>query len=72
MSKKLPSITSNEVIKVLEKSGFFFSRQSGSHKIYKNNASKRITLPFYTKKILHPKILKHILEIMDITVDEFK
>jgi predicted RNA binding protein YcfA (HicA-like mRNA interferase family) len=36
MSDKLPRVTAAEVIKTLEKAGFFFSRQSGSHKIYKN------------------------------------
>ncbi|MFA5804044.1 MAG: type II toxin-antitoxin system HicA family toxin [Melioribacteraceae bacterium] len=41
MSEKLPRITASEVIKVLEKAGFSFSRQSGSHKIYKNQQGNR-------------------------------
>ncbi len=36
MSGKLPRVTAADVIRVLEKSGFLFARQSGSHKIYKN------------------------------------
>jgi len=36
MSEKLPRITAPEAIKVLELVSFSFSRQSGSHKIYKN------------------------------------
>lgn len=36
MKEKLPRITASDVIKVLEKAGFFLARQSGSHKIYKN------------------------------------
>ncbi|NJD01215.1 MAG: addiction module toxin, HicA family [Ruminiclostridium sp.] len=35
MSEKLPRVTANEIIKIVEKLGFHFSRQSGSHKIYK-------------------------------------
>lgn len=35
MSEKLPRITAADAIKALEKAGFAFSRQSGSHKIYK-------------------------------------
>jgi len=35
MSEKLPRVTAADAIKVLEQAGFFLSRQSGSHKIYK-------------------------------------
>jgi|PlaIllAssembly_1097288.scaffolds.fasta_scaffold1636369_2 predicted RNA binding protein YcfA (HicA-like mRNA interferase family) len=34
MSKELPSLTPKQVIKALEKIGFEFFRQKGSHKIY--------------------------------------
>jgi len=37
MSEKLPKLNAKEIIAVLEKLGFSLSRQSGSHKIYKNN-----------------------------------
>ena len=72
MSEKLPRISANEIIKVLEKSGFFFSRQSGSHKIYKNKEGKRATVPYHSGKIIHPKILKSILQEADITIDNLK
>jgi predicted RNA binding protein YcfA (HicA-like mRNA interferase family) len=32
MSEKLPRVTANEMIKIVEKLGFHLSRQSGSHK----------------------------------------
>lgn len=70
MSEKLPRITAKDIIAVLEKLGFFFSRQSGSHKIYKNKGGKRATIPFHGDKILHPKILKSIMR--DIEIDENK
>jgi predicted RNA binding protein YcfA (HicA-like mRNA interferase family) len=43
------------MIKVLERIGFFFVRQSGSHKIYKNKEGKRVTVPYHSKKILFLK-----------------
>ncbi len=46
MSEKLPRVTANEMIKIVEKLGFHFSRQSGSHKIYKNDEGKRVTIVF--------------------------
>jgi predicted RNA binding protein YcfA (HicA-like mRNA interferase family) len=72
MTEKLPRVTADDVIKALERIGFFFSRQSGSHKIYKNKEGKRATVPYHSGKILHPKVLKSILNDADLTVEEFK
>jgi len=72
MSRKLPRVTAADVIKVLEQINFSFSRQSGSHKIYKNKENRRVTIPFHSEKILHPKIFKNILRDADLTVERFK
>ncbi|MBN1761925.1 MAG: type II toxin-antitoxin system HicA family toxin [Methanomicrobia archaeon] len=72
MSEKLPRITASRVLKVLEKAGFVCVRQSGSHKIYKNSEGKRVTVPYHSKKVLHPKVLKSILSDADLTVERFK
>jgi predicted RNA binding protein YcfA (HicA-like mRNA interferase family) len=47
------------------------ARQSGSHKIYKNPAGKRVTVAFHAGKTLHPKVLKNILTDAELTVEEF-
>jgi len=70
MSEKLPRITAEKIIKVLEKRGFVCVRQSGSHKIFKNKEGKRVTVSSHPKKILHPKVLKSILRDADMTNDE--
>ena len=70
MSKKLPRLTASEVIKVLHKLGFEEKRASGSHRIYKN-MSKRIVIPYHSGKIIHPKIIKDILQLANISIDEF-
>jgi predicted RNA binding protein YcfA (HicA-like mRNA interferase family) len=72
MPPELPKITAKEIIAALEKVGFNFSRQSGSHKIYKNSEGKRVTIPFHSGKILHPKILKSILKDADIAIEQLK
>ncbi len=72
MSDKLPRVTAADAIRALEKAGFFLSRQSGSHKIFKNKEGRRITVPFHSGKILHPKVLASILRDADLTVEEFK
>lgn len=72
MKGKLPRVTASDAIKVLERAGFFFSRQSGSHKIYKSKAGNRVTVPYHAGKILHPKVLSSILKDADMTVERFK
>jgi len=72
MSEKLPRVTAEEVIKVLEHVGFLLSRQSGSHKIYKNQEGKRVTVPYHSGKTLHPKLLKSILRDAGLTIEQFK
>jgi predicted RNA binding protein YcfA (HicA-like mRNA interferase family) len=65
-------VPAGKVIKVLKRVGFVLVRQSGSHKIYKNEEGKRVTVPYHSGKILHPKVLKSILRDADLTVDRFK
>jgi predicted RNA binding protein YcfA (HicA-like mRNA interferase family) len=72
MSEKLPRVTANEMIKIVERLGFHFSRQSGSHKIYKNDEGRRVTIAFHSGKILHPKIVKNILDDTGLSVDKFR
>lgn len=72
MSGKLPRITADKAIKVLGKIGFICVRQSGSHMIYKNAEGKRVTVPYHSKKILHPKVLRSILRDADLSVERFK
>jgi predicted RNA binding protein YcfA (HicA-like mRNA interferase family) len=72
MTDKLPRVTAAEAIKVLERTGFFLTRQSGSHRIYKNKEGKRVTIPCHPGKVLHPKVLKSILRDADLTIGKFK
>ncbi|KWT95135.1 MAG: type II toxin-antitoxin system HicA family toxin [Nitrospirota bacterium] len=72
MSEKLPRVTAADIIKILEMVGFVFSRQSGSHKIFKNKEGRRTTVPYHSGKILNPKTLSSILRDADLTVEKFK
>ncbi len=69
---KLPRLKAVQIIKVLEKRGFKLSRQSGGHKTYKDNRGKRVTVPFHSGKILHPKVLKSILNDAEISENDLK
>ena len=71
MTPRLPRATASEAIRVLERAGFTLVRQSGSHKIYKNAAGRRTTVPFHAGEILHPKTLRSILRDAGLSVEEF-
>ena len=72
MGEKLPRITAGEIIKVLERKGFVLVRQSGSHKIYKDKKGLRVTIPYHSRKILHPKVLKSIMRDAEISIEELR
>ena len=72
MSDRLPRVTAAEVIGALQRNGFLLARQSGSHKIYKNDRGKRCTVPDHAGKTLHPKALRNILRDADWTIETFR
>lgn len=71
MTDRLPRMNAAEAIRAIEKAGFILTRQSGSHRIYKNTEGHRITIPYHSGKELHPKIIKNILKEADLTIEEF-
>ncbi|MEK9166702.1 MAG: type II toxin-antitoxin system HicA family toxin [Patescibacteria group bacterium] len=63
---KLPRLNAKDLATLVEKRGFKLIRQSGSHRIYKNESGIRLTIPFHTSKTLHPKIIKQIFRDADL------
>lgn len=64
MGDKQQRLTAKEAEKLLLNNGFSLDRQRGSHRIYIKNIH-RMVLPHHTGKILHPKIVKELLEIIE-------
>lgn len=69
---KLPRLSAKDIIKLLEKRGFIVVRQNGSHMIYKNKEGIRVTVPFHGAKILHPKIIKQILNDLKTNMNDLE
>ena len=69
---KVPRISPQKLIKAIEKKGFSLVRQSGSHRIYRNNEGARVTIPFHAGKTLHPKIVKAAMKEAALTENDFK
>ena len=72
MSPRLPRITAGKMARVLHRLGFTLARQSGSHRIYIDEAGRRVTLPYHARKVLHPKLLMSILRDAGVSVDELQ
>jgi predicted RNA binding protein YcfA (HicA-like mRNA interferase family) len=63
---KLPRLTARDAEAVLLKAGFILLRSKGSHRIYIKK-TVRVVLPFHVGTILHPKIIKQVLQAVEET-----
>jgi predicted RNA binding protein YcfA (HicA-like mRNA interferase family) len=74
MSARFPDINSKQIVKVVEKLGFIFIRQSGtSHAIYFRKADRRrTTIPIHGKKSIKRKTIKSICRDIEITINELR
>lgn len=71
MTEKLPAVKARELVRVVEKLGFEFRRQRGSHAIYiRSKDQSRVVIPMHTGD-LKRKTLRSIIEDLKITVEEF-
>jgi predicted RNA binding protein YcfA (HicA-like mRNA interferase family) len=68
--QKLPRLTAKEIIRALNKAGFYSISQKDSHIKLKNN-SRRIIVPFHKGKIIPPKTFKGIIKDSGLTLEEF-
>jgi predicted RNA binding protein YcfA (HicA-like mRNA interferase family) len=66
---KVPRWTATEAERVLLAAGFHLLRSKGSHRIYAKGG-RRVVVPFHSGAILHPKIVKHVLEAIEETQAE--
>lgn len=60
---KLPRLTAQEAEKLVFAAGFVLVRSKGSHRIYMRDAD-RVVIPFHSGKILHPKIVKQVMDAL--------
>jgi predicted RNA binding protein YcfA (HicA-like mRNA interferase family) len=58
---KIPPISPNKLIKILEKEGFKVIRQKGSHVIMINSKKNRIVIPVHPGKDIKPGLTRAIL-----------
>ena len=72
MLARLPGARAKEVIKALERAGFLFERQQGSHATYRHPQTKRTTVVPVHSKELPRWLLKKIIKEAGLTEDQFR
>ncbi len=68
----LPQVSGNDVVRVLEKLGYYFDVQHGSHIIMRHSSPpyRRVTVPNH--KSIAKGTLRSIIKEVGLTVEEFK
>jgi predicted RNA binding protein YcfA (HicA-like mRNA interferase family) len=72
MSRRLPSLTPKDVLRALQRAGFFVHHTSGSHYILKHpdRPTLRVTVAFHNRD-LKRRTLESIFEQSGLSVEEF-
>ena len=71
MNGKLPLLTAKELIKILNKLGYQFIRQKGSHVYLKHQDGRCTVVPLHAGKEIGRGLLKRILNETEISREEF-
>ena len=70
---KLKPVSPNELIKIVEKLGFRFVRQKGSHATYANSEGRIVVIPIHSgRKIDRGLLLRIIKKELKISREEFE
>jgi len=57
-------LKASEAESLLLQAGFELLRSKGSHRIY-GKGELRVTVPFHSGKVLHPRIVKQVVEMIE-------
>jgi predicted RNA binding protein YcfA (HicA-like mRNA interferase family) len=70
MSGRFPVLSGKDLIAILQRRGFIFSRQSGSHAIMRHPDGRGTTVPVHGKRDLGKGLLRQILRDCNMTADD--
>ena len=70
---KLPVVSAREVVRALERAGFEFLRQRGSHSVLINRETRQtVPVPVHGSKDLPSGTLRRIIRDVGLTVEDFR
>jgi predicted RNA binding protein YcfA (HicA-like mRNA interferase family) len=67
----LPVVKAKDFIRVINKLGYQFDRQRGSHAIYKDSSGQRVVVPIHSGKDLKPGTLLGMIKDIGVEKTEF-
>jgi len=72
LNPRLPSLTAKQVLRALNKAGFYVHHQTGSHATLKhpNHPRKRVTIPIHARELPRGTLIA-IVKQAGMTLDEF-
>ena len=59
---KLPRLNGRELSRIVEKLGFEFVRQTGSHQVYEHSDGRKTVIPIHSREELGPGLLNKIIK----------
>lgn len=69
---RLPTLKPNEVVRILERAGFYIDRTTGSHYILRHPDGRGpIPVPFHRGRDIKRGVLRSIIQQSGLTRDEF-
>lgn len=68
---QIPTLKPQEVVHTLENLGFVEVRQKGSHKQFRHEDGRSTTVPFHKGRDISPRLLRQIINDINVTVEEF-
>ena len=68
---KIPPLSPEKLIKILQKAGFRTIRQKGSHVILMNDKRTRIVIPVHPGREVKPGLVRAIIKEAGMTREEF-
>ncbi|MFB6276687.1 MAG: type II toxin-antitoxin system HicA family toxin [Halothece sp.] len=68
---QIPTLKPQEVVRTLENLGFVEVRQKGSHKQFRHEDGRSTTVPFHKGRDISPRLLRQIINDINVTVEEF-
>lgn len=58
---QLKSLTVDELIRALEKDGWFLARSNGARRWYRHPSGRGVSIHYHARRTLSPKLLRQLL-----------
>jgi predicted RNA binding protein YcfA (HicA-like mRNA interferase family) len=72
MTPRLPQLSARDLVRLLQRHGFAFERQSGSHAVYRHQDGRRTTVPIHGKRDIGRGLVRRILKDAGLTAEDIR